>query len=341
MSPAISVIIPVYKCEKYLSKCIESVLNQTFSDFQLILVDDGSPDNSGKICDEYAKKDARIKVVHKENGGVSSARNVGLDIAIGKYIMFIDSDDWLELNACESLLKHDGADCILGGHRLIGRKSIREYICPAGDYKQQQIKQIFITCVSSNNISFSGPLAKLYSRNVIQANNLRFDTALNSGEDATFNICFFEAIQDLAIIDNMVYNYNRLNGNSITHTYLAEMFFYNKTVYNKTYNWLKNYDEQFLKKYYGDVIGDTIVYYITMTNWKNCYKALQRIEEIEKGKLIESANMINERMGGGYYKLIKNCSWRKLIVKYKLKNIKVTIKKLLKRILIKSKLYKS
>ena len=95
-NPKISVIVPVYNAEKYLHRCIDSILNQTFPDFELLLIDDGSKDQSGEICDEYAKKDSRVKVFHKENGGVSSARNVGIDNAVGEYICFCDSDDWVE-----------------------------------------------------------------------------------------------------------------------------------------------------------------------------------------------------------------------------------------------------
>ena len=95
MNPEISIIVPVYNVEKYLKRCIDSILNQSFTDFELILVDDGSTDNSGKIIDEYTIKDERIKVIHKENGGQGSARNRGLDIAKGNYIGFIDSDDWI------------------------------------------------------------------------------------------------------------------------------------------------------------------------------------------------------------------------------------------------------
>ncbi len=94
--PAISIIVPVYKVEKYLNRCIDSILAQSFPDFELILVDDGSPDKSGKICDDYAAKDSRIKVIHKENGGLSSARNAGLDMAAGSYVGFVDSDDWID-----------------------------------------------------------------------------------------------------------------------------------------------------------------------------------------------------------------------------------------------------
>jgi len=94
-SPKVSVIVPVYKVEKYLPECIGSILAQTFTDFELILADDGSPDNSGKICDDYAARDFRIRVFHKENGGVSSARNLGIDNARGEWIAFVDSDDWI------------------------------------------------------------------------------------------------------------------------------------------------------------------------------------------------------------------------------------------------------
>ena len=98
-SPMFSIIIPVYNVENELARCIDSIINQTFGNFELILVDDGSPDNSGSICDEYAKNDSRVQVIHKANGGVSSARNTGLKIAKGEYIWFVDSDDYVETNS--------------------------------------------------------------------------------------------------------------------------------------------------------------------------------------------------------------------------------------------------
>ena len=111
----ISIIVPVYKVEKYLKRCIDSILSQTYTDFELILVDDGSPDNCGAICDEYAQKDGRIIVIHKENGGLSSARNAGLDVAIGDYIGFVDSDDMIGSHYYEALLyfmNKDGSDIV-------------------------------------------------------------------------------------------------------------------------------------------------------------------------------------------------------------------------------------
>ncbi|WP_318505185.1 glycosyltransferase family 2 protein [Bacillus sp. T3] len=103
MKPKISIIVPVYNVEKYIHKCVDSILNQTFQDFELILVDDGSPDNCGFICDDFAQKDKRVKVVHKQNGGLSTARNAGMDIAEGEYIGFVDSDDWIEPDMYELL----------------------------------------------------------------------------------------------------------------------------------------------------------------------------------------------------------------------------------------------
>ena len=103
--PEISVIVPVYKVEPYIHKCVDSILAQTFSDYELILVDDGSPDTCGNICDEYAKKDARIRVIHKENGGLSDARNAGMKIACGEYVIFIDSDDYIKPNFVEILYR--------------------------------------------------------------------------------------------------------------------------------------------------------------------------------------------------------------------------------------------
>jgi glycosyltransferase involved in cell wall biosynthesis len=104
MNELISVIVPVYNVEKYLSRCVDSIINQTYKNLEIILVDDGSPDNCPAMCDEYVKKDSRIKVIHKENGGLSDARNAGMKVAKGDYIGFVDSDDWIELNMLERLL---------------------------------------------------------------------------------------------------------------------------------------------------------------------------------------------------------------------------------------------
>lgn len=122
MKPLISVIVPVYKVELYLSRCVDSIIDQSYENLEIILVDDGSPDNCGKICDEYAKRDNRIKVIHKENGGLSSARNAGLSIVSGDYIGFIDSDDWIETDMFKSLVdvaERENADIVQCGFQAV------------------------------------------------------------------------------------------------------------------------------------------------------------------------------------------------------------------------------
>ena len=120
----ISIIVPIYNVEKYLRKCIDSILNQSYDNLQIILVDDGSPDNCPKICDEYLNKDNRIQVIHKSNGGLSSARNAGIKVANGKYIAFIDSDDYIELNMIEKLvnaIEKSNADLCICGIRWVNK----------------------------------------------------------------------------------------------------------------------------------------------------------------------------------------------------------------------------
>ena len=117
--PTISIIVPVYNSEKYLDACIDSILSQSFRDFELILVDDGSKDSSAQICDEYASQDTRVRVIHKANGGVSAARNDGLDIAKGEYITFIDSDDWVERESLSTISNYRDYDIVFFSHRLV------------------------------------------------------------------------------------------------------------------------------------------------------------------------------------------------------------------------------
>ena len=134
--PKISIIVPVYKAEKYLNRCVDSILAQTFTDWELLLIDDGSPDRSGEICDEYAKKDSRIRVIHKENGGVSSARQRGQDEACGEYTIHVDPDDWVEPTMLEELYqkaKDDNADMVICDY-YTNESSLQNYI------KQQPTK---------------------------------------------------------------------------------------------------------------------------------------------------------------------------------------------------------
>ena len=122
----ISVIVPIYKVENYLKRCVDSIINQTYKNLEIILVDDGSPDHSPEICDNYAKIDNRVIVIHKNNGGLSEARNYGLQIASGDYIMYVDSDDYIEINSCEKLIENitDNVDIVVGDYKEIRNDSV-------------------------------------------------------------------------------------------------------------------------------------------------------------------------------------------------------------------------
>ena len=138
MKGKISVIVPVYKAESYLDRCVESIVNQTYKNLEIILVDDGSPDNSPKMCDDWAKKDERIKVIHKKNGGVSSARNAGINEATGEFVQFVDSDDYIDLSFCEQLVTpfEGGVDLVVSGFTItndeksadVGLKIIENFV---------------------------------------------------------------------------------------------------------------------------------------------------------------------------------------------------------------------
>lgn len=180
----ISVIIPIYKVERYIEKCVNSVINQTFKKLEIILVNDGSPDKSPKICEEYASKDNRIKVIHKSNGGVSSARNAGLEIATGEYILFVDADDWLEQDMCEYLINNAiryDADISCSGFYCDRTKSSDIRSTPKDIYLQSNDdcisnfleKKYFSFCIWN----------KLFNRKIVMD---KFDESLSIGEDGYF-----------------------------------------------------------------------------------------------------------------------------------------------------------
>ena len=145
--PEISVIVPVYRAEAFLRKCTESILAQTMGELEVLLIDDGSPDGSGALCDQIAGEDSRVRVFHKENGGVSSARNLGMAQARGTYLSFVDADDWLPADALETLyraLREAGADTAGGAHNRVetdGRQEKEPGALPAGVYGPEEIRR--------------------------------------------------------------------------------------------------------------------------------------------------------------------------------------------------------
>ena len=242
--PLISVIVPVYKVEAYLDPCVESIINQTYRNLEIILVDDGSPDRCPEMCDAWAAKDSRIKVVHKKNGGASDARNAGLDVFLGDYVTFIDADDLVASDMVEVLFKgcvDNGADvsmCALQNFSenapcLDGRNSSAEKIL-SGEFVCTQ----FFCCYGPN------PVSKLFKRSVVKES--RFILGRKMGEDAAFTYPILYAQERICFVQRYMYFY-RSNPSSATGTYslnqldelktLQEMLsFYEEKKESKIYN---------------------------------------------------------------------------------------------------------
>lgn len=233
----VSIIVPVYNIERLLPRCIDSILAQTYKDFELILVDDGSPDNSGKICDEYAGTDKRIKVVHKQNGGVSSARNAGLDQAVGEFIMFCDSDDSVEPCWCEKMLtlfESEHIDLGLCGYSMVdaetnanvGNKILSDE--EISIYNRNEVfefrKAQVIECVWN----------KIFRKKIIDDFSLRFDESLSYGEDFLFVMKYIQSAKgDFAFYNTALYDYAIGMSESLSNKYIDKLWSIMQYIYDE------------------------------------------------------------------------------------------------------------
>ena len=223
-SPEISVIVAVYKAETYICRCIDSLLVQTFSDFELLLVDDGSPDKSGEICDEYAAKDARIRVFHKENGGVSSARQCGMNHVRGKYVIHVDPDDWVEPDMLEELYakaEESGADMVICDI-LEEYSTHTKYRCQRP--KALTVKQVLIE-VSSGKL-LTTLANKLVKTECYLAHHLQFPISIRRGEDDYVVICLLNRVNVISYLSKAYCHVDKyINPNSLSKNYTKDMFY--------------------------------------------------------------------------------------------------------------------
>ena len=219
--PQISIIVPVYNTEKYINKCIDSIIGQTYKDWELILVDDGSPDHAGDICDEYALKDSRIRVIHKKNGGVSSARNAGLEAACGRWIYFCDSDDYLFDRSLQILASglSDDVEMSLAGYTEVSPEGEVLYSVDAYRKEILSLKDIFVLYFSPSEYKFQGYLVnRLFSNEIIQRHNLRFNENIYYKEDGLFIVQYLCQMKKKACYTTeSVYNYVIHPGSAMTN----------------------------------------------------------------------------------------------------------------------------
>lgn len=223
--PFFSVIIPVYKVEDYLEKCVESVLNQEFKDIEIILVDDGSPDNCPKMCDDYAEKDSRIKVIHKENGGLSDARNFGIKAATGKYIFFLDSDDYWDNNKAlcninEYLIKNEVDILIFLIKHLFsdGHTDGVTHTYTFNEHLASLSKKDMLKYLICNDLFMGSACHKVLKKEFIINNDLYFVKGIHS-EDIEWSLRTAIALPSYAYYDDDFYVYRQDRNGSITQNY--------------------------------------------------------------------------------------------------------------------------
>ncbi|MBQ3599721.1 MAG: glycosyltransferase family 2 protein [Lachnospiraceae bacterium] len=215
----VSIIIPVYKAEKYIKRCVDSVLAQEYKDLEIILVDDGSPDNCNSICDDYARKDERVKVIHKKNEGVSKARNSGLEQITGDYVQFVDSDDYLKPQMTKMLveaMEREQADLVVCGFMEdnLNFSRISKMEEKPGIYKKEQI----LENITRNPYSLHyGVLWNKLFRAEHLKKHLYFQAHMNFGEDFIFNLHYLKYAKKIAVIEEPLYFYVRYNEDSLMY----------------------------------------------------------------------------------------------------------------------------
>ncbi len=279
----ISIIIPVYNVESYLHQCVDSVLAQTYRDFEVILVDDGSPDNCPRICDEYAQKDSRVHVIHQINSGVSAARNIGIEHAKGEWITFVDSDDWVSKNYLENFeIEKSSADLIVQGLQYINHSS-GEIIEYKGLDNESIDKNSASSIIVKNDLLMQGyPVCKAFRKKFLEKNNLRFDTSLSTHEDIIFVLQSFVASKVIDLRRGTLYNYR--------------YFHSSRTLSSKEHPWYETLDSS--KKMF-DAMKITITHFGISDNEYITYLYSRCIEPHVKAIFsVKYDNIIN------YYKTI-------------------------------------
>lgn len=286
----ISIIVPIYNVEAYLERCIESLIGQSYSNLEIILVDDGSTDNSISICKKYASQDPRIQIIHKENGGLASARNAGMKVATGEYVGFVDSDDWLALDACEilvSLIHQNRPDVIRFGYQKIeGRRIKGKYHLSydSGLYVGGALQQIQLDTISTESMldyrqkRILSAWAGIYRRRLLEENQIFFISEREIlNEDYLFVLQSVQLAESVYISHAELYYYDT-RPNSLTTTYRVNMYEKKKKLFEKYCEvvFLKNPNVTArLRNFYIDCIYACVVNEIIST--KPIKEAIQAI----------------------------------------------------------------
>jgi glycosyltransferase involved in cell wall biosynthesis len=325
MQPFLSIIVPVYKVEKYLRQCVNSILGQDFEDFELILVNDGSPDNSPNICDEYCLRDKRVKVIHKKNGGLVSARKAGVERANGKYIGFVDADDWISNEMYQKMCGvaiETNADIVHCNLNYVNNQSVVTHMLEinSGFYSgEDMIKDIYPNLIFNgynlNNTLIPSLCTKIIKIDIIKNNLENVDDSITIGEDMACSYpCILDAESIYILAEDFLYFY-RQNNESMVHSYMDNYFERNLLLVNllQSINIKKN------KYNIGSQI-DKFAFYSASSAIKNEFLSDSPHSNVEKLRIVKkimndksvmkslktSPPEMLDRQGKLFYYLLKN-----------------------------------
>lgn len=252
MDKKITVIIPIYNSQKCLRRCIESIINQSYSNLEIILVDDGSTDSSLEICQDYAKEDKRIKVIHKENNGAASARNTGIEHAIGEYITFVDSDDYIDLNMYEKIMEINKqydcdvvmCDCYKEDSHI---RNIFTHHIRKGYYDKNTLyKEYFPTLLITNTVDYPPTISNytcLFKRKIIMNHKIRYKEGMRFSEDWLFGSQVMYYANSFYYMKGQCFYHYLMNENSVTHTYYEDKWTLMKQLYFAIDEFFNNVDD--------------------------------------------------------------------------------------------------
>ena len=307
----ISIIVPIYNAEQYLHRCIDSILAQSYTHFELLLIDDGSKDASGAICDEYAAKDTRVRVFHKENGGVSSARNLGLDNAQGEYITFCDADDYVSedwLAAYSEAIAKNVDLAIQGYYAIDGDNTVEKQLQPHSGNSIEAKRQLVVDLFAQEIYYYLW--IKLFRRDLLETHHIRFDEQSVLGEDTQFISKYLEYAVSFKCIDSLGYYYilpsqKKIYGPNVNYTSWPILSSMNaifdgnipKIIYQKYYGLFKNYTVMQLVE--GHSLSS---YHISL--YDHMVKALDKTHSL-KDRLLNVLIIQSNRLG-----LLSRCSLR-------------------------------
>lgn len=330
----VSIIVPVYNVEKYLKECVNSLINQTYSNLEIILIDDGSTDNSPIICDNFKAKDKRIKVIHKRNEGLGLTRNVGIDKATGKYIYFVDSDDYIDLNTIKECVelaeKYDLQIVTFGFNNVDDNRKITTSIIPRANsniYKGKDIQNYILPIFLENkNIKFDGVAnlicsssSSIYLLELIRKNNWKYVSEREYLSEDIFSLMdLYGYVTKIGIISKAFYYY-RKNMDSLTHTYEKNKFYKNNNFLVAGIELCKKH------RYNNEVIQGLEKSYLS-----NLIGIL---------KLIENSNLKEEKRKIAMKKIVNNDILQRVLKNYKIRKEKATRKIFF--LLLKRKKYKA